>query len=671
MPEQEFEMYLSILSRLLRLSPAQKDAISDELRDHLERRLADLLQSGMPREEAITKAMDEFGDVTGLALDLTKVSRTPLRKVVMRSTIAASVAAVVIVGWITLFAPEHRLAAPPMVQAQQEQPGGKEGTETKRANQPAADNERGKPNTPSPLLALLGDEELFPEFLTRKIDVNFVDNPLTEVCEFLSHTHGVPALIHKSALQDNGIDLDMPITLQLTGLTFEEVLNHLTRPMGLAWEVDGGLVRITVRDHVRYQTRHFDLHSLTKRGHSMQNLVSFLRLAANDWENDGNGAGTTAVIGDSVVVRQSFHHQRRIARALAAIEQQEPMKVLDTCTGRDRLLQSLLRHPSEAEFVDAPLIEVLQFLSDKHSIPILLDTTRLEDEGIARDTPVTLTLKKPRLGRLLNLLLDELDLTYQLRDGVIRVTTVHAAEEVPAWIVYNVHDLADSGASLEELTQAIQNTTSGQWQDVDGEGGHLVWLEVGGCLLVKQTDKVQGEIQTLLEQLRQSAKGRTQEAGKRAAPRKMITKSYRLPREIASDLQATLPQLVAPASWREADGQTPTIALVASLPQLEHVDGSVSGGTHEIRILNPPKEPPKAAPNLAPKIDAKPESPANLAVQSVVVRPRSTLVIRQSPEVHREIKKFLTNLGLPVEAAGLDGDGSPGTGGAAFGAGFF
>jgi hypothetical protein len=73
MPEQEFEIYLTLLSRLLRLSPSQKAAISDELRDHLEQRLGDLLQTGVSREEAIRIAMEEFGDVTGLALDLTRV----------------------------------------------------------------------------------------------------------------------------------------------------------------------------------------------------------------------------------------------------------------------------------------------------------------------------------------------------------------------------------------------------------------------------------------------------------------------------------------------------------------------------------------------------------------------------------------------------------------------
>jgi hypothetical protein len=53
MPEKEFEIYLSLLSKLLRLSPAQKAAISDELRDHMEERLETLIQAGVSREDAI------------------------------------------------------------------------------------------------------------------------------------------------------------------------------------------------------------------------------------------------------------------------------------------------------------------------------------------------------------------------------------------------------------------------------------------------------------------------------------------------------------------------------------------------------------------------------------------------------------------------------------------
>ena len=69
MPEREFELYLSVLSRLLRLNPQQKDAIADELRDHLEERFEELVRSGVPRDDAIRQALDEFGDAAGLAVE--------------------------------------------------------------------------------------------------------------------------------------------------------------------------------------------------------------------------------------------------------------------------------------------------------------------------------------------------------------------------------------------------------------------------------------------------------------------------------------------------------------------------------------------------------------------------------------------------------------------------
>ena len=61
MPEQDFELYLSLLSRFLRLQPAQRDEVADELRDHLDQRLEELAARGLSREQAIHKALEEFG----------------------------------------------------------------------------------------------------------------------------------------------------------------------------------------------------------------------------------------------------------------------------------------------------------------------------------------------------------------------------------------------------------------------------------------------------------------------------------------------------------------------------------------------------------------------------------------------------------------------------------
>ena len=62
MSEPEFEIYLSLLSKFLRLDAAQKADIAEELRIHLEERLAELTAEGQSREDAIRLALEEFGD---------------------------------------------------------------------------------------------------------------------------------------------------------------------------------------------------------------------------------------------------------------------------------------------------------------------------------------------------------------------------------------------------------------------------------------------------------------------------------------------------------------------------------------------------------------------------------------------------------------------------------
>ena len=57
MSEREFELFLKLLSRSLKLTRAQRDAIADELRDHLEARLAELVSQGIERQQAITQAL--------------------------------------------------------------------------------------------------------------------------------------------------------------------------------------------------------------------------------------------------------------------------------------------------------------------------------------------------------------------------------------------------------------------------------------------------------------------------------------------------------------------------------------------------------------------------------------------------------------------------------------
>ncbi|MEM6394061.1 MAG: polysaccharide biosynthesis/export family protein [Planctomycetota bacterium] len=67
MPEAEFEAYLAEMAERLGLSPDERAAIADELRDHLESRLTELTAGGVDREPAVRRVLAEFGGAKRLA----------------------------------------------------------------------------------------------------------------------------------------------------------------------------------------------------------------------------------------------------------------------------------------------------------------------------------------------------------------------------------------------------------------------------------------------------------------------------------------------------------------------------------------------------------------------------------------------------------------------------
>lgn len=118
MPEAEFEMYLSMLSRLVRLNPEQRSAIADELRDHLEARLIELISAGHSREEAVRMALDDFGDAASLAGDFRKATILKQRRKVMRYSLASVAGLVVTLFLVSAFWPVTRDLAPAPLGAQ-------------------------------------------------------------------------------------------------------------------------------------------------------------------------------------------------------------------------------------------------------------------------------------------------------------------------------------------------------------------------------------------------------------------------------------------------------------------------------------------------------------------------------------------------------------------------
>ena len=317
MPEREFELYLSVLSRLLRLNPQQKDSIADELRDHVEERFEALVRSGIPRDAAIRQALDEFGDAAGLAVDFTAVSKKRIRRLIMRSTAAATALIAVVAFFMANFAPVQpggpALLGPAVASAQGDKP---EASETNS-------EERSQPEEPplEPLDRISGPP-LLPQGFENWTPLEFLDVPLLDAAVFIGDMHDFPVVIDQQALDDAGIGTDIAITINISAppavvkllankdLTPEEeerirdrfsdsrvplhqALDWMLRPLDLSWYVEDEVLHITTIDGEsgRQVVRSYSVRSLLRTGMTAESLSdTFQTMTYADWDDvDGMG----------------------------------------------------------------------------------------------------------------------------------------------------------------------------------------------------------------------------------------------------------------------------------------------------------------------------------------------------------------------------------------------
>jgi general secretion pathway protein D len=141
-----------------------------------------------------------------------------------------------------------------------------------------------------------------------------------------------------------------------------------------------------------------------------------------------------------------------------------------------------LPQPSEAEkfataaldrkvtvdFTETPLADVVDYLQAVigNQTSIQLDLRALEDAGVGADTPVTRHVKDVKLRTALRLLLDDLDLTYLIRDDVMLITTKDKYDTELLTRTYPIGDLIErKPATAAPVAPAAKG--GGQFQIAD------------------------------------------------------------------------------------------------------------------------------------------------------------------------------------------------------------
>ncbi|HEX5102949.1 MAG TPA: hypothetical protein VFV87_04015 [Pirellulaceae bacterium] len=204
----------------------------------------------------------------------------------------------------------------------------------------------------------------------------------------------------------------------------------------------------------------------------------------------------------------------------------------------------------DIEFNETRLVDAVDYLQQQTGANFYLRARKLEEAGVNLDTPISSQFRAIRLDTWLDLALDDIDLTWMVKDDLIVITSPEDAERHLVTRVYDCRDLlalprptitiperttpdeakagqptgdssdkeksaacqfcgsvryvpkrpADPAEHLMEvITQAIDLHL---W---DENGGPGTIGEYSGMLVVTQTDRVHGKVERFLNMLREAA----------------------------------------------------------------------------------------------------------------------------------------------------------------------
>ncbi|HWB08715.1 MAG TPA: hypothetical protein VG826_05810 [Pirellulales bacterium] len=252
-------------------------------------------------------------------------------------------------------------------------------------------------------------------------------------------------------------------------------------------------------------------------------------------ESWASGKAMIRAVGETVVVRQTDDAQNRIGKLIMELAPGSTVAPVRTYYSAVRLSHSsvhagwphqaeplprnieaqineALGKPCELDFADQPLSDVIESLGNQCHVQIHLDNKALSDAGVGSDTPITRTMKGLSLRTALRLVLDELDLSYIIRNEVLLITSKTEAENMLTTKVYPVFDLAvrppdapatRPGLDFEPLVENItSNIGPSTWDEVGGPGAIMPFTN-SGALVISQTTEIHEEIAQFLQALRE------------------------------------------------------------------------------------------------------------------------------------------------------------------------
>ncbi len=267
MSNDEFETWLSLVGRLLGLSERQRKQIGAELRDHLESRVADLLESGMDKKTAVMQAVEEFGDAAVLAKNLQSVSLANRKRWMMRfMTLATAAMFLVAVLTMAMWPEKARFGSPSQSVAQQgEDPFGGANDSSADSN-PFDKTAPQKSAVPARLASRTESNQRIRRQLNQPIDLVYDSEPFGDVVAQLAKDLQLNIVIDSNL--DGVLDDATEVSANLAGLPLSDSLRVLLKAVDATYAIKNGLLMIISIDDENepdYLARHMiDVRELLK-----------------------------------------------------------------------------------------------------------------------------------------------------------------------------------------------------------------------------------------------------------------------------------------------------------------------------------------------------------------------------------------------------------------------
>lgn len=142
-------------------------------------------------------------------------------------------------------------------------------------------------------------EQKIEKAFAERTQIAFTENPLEEVVKYLEDLHHIEIWIDTTALADEGISTDQPISLVMSGISLQSAMRLILEPLGLDYVIKNEVVAITTRGEADafMEVRAYDVSHL--QGTTTPELDEIIRgtVSPSSWSSERQAVGPSMRMG--------------------------------------------------------------------------------------------------------------------------------------------------------------------------------------------------------------------------------------------------------------------------------------------------------------------------------------------------------------------------------------